>query len=319
MSSSMANAVKRKTHKERSQPAGRQKYGLLEKHKDYVERAKNFHAKEKAIKTLKRKAEERNPDEFYFAMESARTKNGVHDGRLTEANKYSQEQLALMKTQDVKYLSLKATSEANKAKRLKASLHFIGATGPTVVAAARPPQQQRDMPAPPALAVPEVVARRRKAGGGLSSSDKDAAAAAAAARAASGAAAGPRPRHVVFVDTQREARGFDASEYFGTPAELLDRTFNRPRLQQLASSGAVLGQANKQAEKRKYAAYKELSQRQERQAKVASVASHLSYQKEVMGKGRKRKLAGKELKAAAKQGADAPAGPVFVWKRERKK
>jgi len=30
---------------------------------------------------LKRKAEERNPDEFYFAMEKARTKNGVHDGR----------------------------------------------------------------------------------------------------------------------------------------------------------------------------------------------------------------------------------------------
>ena len=27
---------------------------------------------------LKRKAEERNPDEFYFAMEKARTKGGVH-------------------------------------------------------------------------------------------------------------------------------------------------------------------------------------------------------------------------------------------------
>lgn len=31
--------------------------------------------------TLKRKAEERNPDEFYFAMENAKTKDGVHDGR----------------------------------------------------------------------------------------------------------------------------------------------------------------------------------------------------------------------------------------------
>lgn len=30
---------------------------------------------------LKEKAEQRNPDEFYFAMEKARTKNGVHDGR----------------------------------------------------------------------------------------------------------------------------------------------------------------------------------------------------------------------------------------------
>ncbi len=77
--------------------------------------------------------------------------------------------------------------------------------------------------------------------------------------------------------------------------------------------------------RRKYAAYKELSQRQERQAKVESVASHLAYQKVVMGKGRKRKLGSKELKAAAaaagqQQGASsAPAGPVFKWKRERQR
>ncbi len=35
--------------------------------------------------TLRRKAEERNPDEFYFAMEKARTKDGVHDGRWVHA------------------------------------------------------------------------------------------------------------------------------------------------------------------------------------------------------------------------------------------
>jgi hypothetical protein len=29
--------------------AARKKYGLLEKHKDYVQRAKNFHKKEKAL------------------------------------------------------------------------------------------------------------------------------------------------------------------------------------------------------------------------------------------------------------------------------
>lgn len=33
------------------------------------------------LQALKRKAEERNPDEFYFAMEKARTVEGVHDGR----------------------------------------------------------------------------------------------------------------------------------------------------------------------------------------------------------------------------------------------
>ncbi|KAF5843453.1 Utp11 protein-domain-containing protein [Dunaliella salina] len=126
MVSSLANAIKRHTHKERSQPAARRKYGLLEKRKDYLQRARDFHKKEDTIKRLKRKAEERNPDEFYFAMEKARTKNGIHDGSLNKANKYSADELALMRSQDVNYLNLKRQVESEKVEAIQESLHYLG-------------------------------------------------------------------------------------------------------------------------------------------------------------------------------------------------
>ena len=56
----------------------RTKLGLLERKKDYKVRAEDFHRKERALRSLQRKAEERNPDEFYFAMQKARTRGGVH-------------------------------------------------------------------------------------------------------------------------------------------------------------------------------------------------------------------------------------------------
>ncbi len=56
----------------------RRRFGLLERKKDYKARADDFHRKEKALEVLQRKAEERNPDEFYFGMEHARTRGGVH-------------------------------------------------------------------------------------------------------------------------------------------------------------------------------------------------------------------------------------------------
>jgi U3 small nucleolar RNA-associated protein 11 len=63
------------------------------------------------LQHLQKKAEERNPDEFYFAMEKARTKDGVHIASSAEANKYTQEELRLMKTQDEKYVRLKSRVE----------------------------------------------------------------------------------------------------------------------------------------------------------------------------------------------------------------
>ena len=66
---------------------------------------------------------ERNPDEFYFAMQNKKTKEGVHEERTTEQNKYTEEELKLMKTQDAKYVSMKAQQELEKVRKQKEALH----------------------------------------------------------------------------------------------------------------------------------------------------------------------------------------------------
>ncbi|KDO50882.1 hypothetical protein CISIN_1g030475mg [Citrus sinensis] len=122
--SSRRNAIPRRAHKERAQPQSRKKFGLLEKHKDYVVRAKAYRKKEETIRRLKEKAAFRNPDEFYLKMIKTKIVDGVH--RLeSEANKYTQEELILMKTQDIGYILQKLQSERNKIEKLTTMLHSL--------------------------------------------------------------------------------------------------------------------------------------------------------------------------------------------------
>ncbi|KAI5583557.1 hypothetical protein BDE02_06G022600 [Populus trichocarpa] len=100
------------TRREHNRKRGKN-LGCLRNIKDYVDRAKAFHKKEETLRMLKEKAASRNPDEFYFGMIKSRTVGGVHRPQ-TEANKYSQEELMLMKTQDTGYVLQK-----EKGRRLK--------------------------------------------------------------------------------------------------------------------------------------------------------------------------------------------------------
>jgi U3 small nucleolar RNA-associated protein 11 len=122
--SSLRNALPRRAHKERSQPSSRKRFGFLEKHKDYVVRSQAFHKKEDALRKLKEKASFRNPDEFYFGMIKTKTVDGVHQPE-SQANKYSDEELSLMKSQDIGYVLQKVQSEKKKIEKLTAMLHSL--------------------------------------------------------------------------------------------------------------------------------------------------------------------------------------------------
>ncbi|KAJ5711804.1 Small-subunit processome Utp11 [Penicillium malachiteum] len=106
--SSIRNAVQRRNHKERAQLEGREKWGILEKHKDYSLRAKDYNAKKAKLKRLEEKARDRNPDEFHFGMMGGQNQTqGKHGrggvGRASAAG-LSHDAIKLLKTQDQGYL-----------------------------------------------------------------------------------------------------------------------------------------------------------------------------------------------------------------------
>lgn len=114
----------RRTHRERGQPSSRKHLGLLEKHKDYVLRARNYQRKKAQLKILHEKARNRNPDEFYYKMVNTQLKDGRHVIPQPE-EKHSREELHLMKTQDLKYVQMKLNMETKKIERLQANLHLL--------------------------------------------------------------------------------------------------------------------------------------------------------------------------------------------------
>lgn len=128
--SSLRNAVKRIAHKERSQPQARQHLGILEKKKDYKQRAKDFHRKQDRIKRLKQKASQRNPDEFYFGMKNAQVRDGrhvktQHARQLERQDEIGPEAVRIMKDQDLSYIRMQKQRDAKKVEKLQASLHHL--------------------------------------------------------------------------------------------------------------------------------------------------------------------------------------------------
>ncbi|RPD82426.1 small-subunit processome [Lentinus tigrinus ALCF2SS1-7] len=119
--SSLRNSLHRRSHKERSQLSHRSRLGILEKHKDYVLRARDYHSKQERINRLREKAATRNKDEFYFSMTRERTEGGVHvQDRGNEA--LPVDIAKVLKTQDENYLRTMRAAGLKKIDKVKSQL-----------------------------------------------------------------------------------------------------------------------------------------------------------------------------------------------------
>lgn len=129
--SSFKNAAKshQKTHKERSQLQERASLGHLEKRQDYRLRARDHERKKTTLRLLKKKALNKNPDEFYFHMINSKLEDGSHHEK--SKKKKSEAQLKRLQSQDFKYINHKKNIEMKKINKLKASLHLLDADKPT--------------------------------------------------------------------------------------------------------------------------------------------------------------------------------------------
>lgn len=109
-----------RAHRERAQPANRARLGLLEKKRDYLERARDHQSKKKRIKAMKIRAAYKNPDEFYFKMQS--TRRDQASGRVKmagEHEKLTPEVIKLMKSQDLQSLRQLVQVNERKLQQLK--------------------------------------------------------------------------------------------------------------------------------------------------------------------------------------------------------
>ncbi|KAG7263580.1 hypothetical protein CRUP_015045 [Coryphaenoides rupestris] len=121
---------KQRNHHERSQLASRNHLGLLEKKKDYKLRANDYHKKQNLLSALRKKALEKNPDEFYYKMISSKMEDGVHRANREAYDvEVTEEQRKMMRTQDIKYVEMKRVGDAKKIERMKAELHLLDAKG----------------------------------------------------------------------------------------------------------------------------------------------------------------------------------------------
>lgn len=117
-----AHDIAKKQHRERHQPTDRKKWGLLEKKKDYRQRAQDYHKKQAHLALLKSKASQANEDEFDYGMIRNRTKDGVLIKQRETSRPLSNDAVKLLKTQDEGYIHTLENQQRKKVERAKENI-----------------------------------------------------------------------------------------------------------------------------------------------------------------------------------------------------
>ena len=292
--SSLRNAVKRITHKERAQPQARSHLGILEKKKDYRVRSRDYHKKEDRLRSLREKASMRNPDEFYFGMNRAEVKDGKH--RKTQEARQKElegtigaDAVRIMKSQDLSYVRMQRQQDANKIAKMQSSLHYLGADDNADDTSGKKKKRKHTV----------FVDSKSKA------KDFDVATHFNTLPELAGRSFN-RPR----VDTIRTAGGGSGGvdgedEYWSDDEE--DQY--QPTEKEIAKQAKMAKRTAKKIARARSAAYGELEARTKRIEAIEKAEAHLVTEKLLAGKGRKRKL------KAAEDGRPAQ----YKWRRKRAK
>jgi len=122
---SLKHVIKQRYYKERHQPSHRQKQGFteLEKHKDYVKRARHRRGEQAKLKELSVQAALRNPEEFRSHMHNSQRINGVHVDKAAAG--LNPKQLRQLKESELGYVVTMRQKERKKIEKLQKSLHLL--------------------------------------------------------------------------------------------------------------------------------------------------------------------------------------------------
>lgn len=115
----------------------------------------------------------------------------------------------------------------------------------------------------------------------------------------------------MFVDSETEARKFSPAKHLDTLPELVNRKFNRPRIETLRESTIIAphsGRELKDIKKERERMFKELASRMKREEELSRAEEELAIQKALRSKGQRKQV-----------GKDKHGLPIYKWKADRKK